>query len=129
MIGRLCRMASRWTSDYFLFPKLKEYLSGTRFSSDISNMKTAAVNWINGQGCDFYQVGLNKLEEADRGPGNCQKSWMVPKWECEKKYVLIDMRTPKNNFPFALLPSPLILKKSLSPVDLRIFQTRWRGNS
>ncbi|GBL54853.1 hypothetical protein AVEN_166734-1, partial [Araneus ventricosus] len=28
--GRLRRMASRWPSDYFLFPKLKEHLSGTR---------------------------------------------------------------------------------------------------
>ncbi|GBO40279.1 hypothetical protein AVEN_33380-1 [Araneus ventricosus] len=50
----------RWPSDYFLFPKLKEHLSGTRFSSD-SDAKTAAENWRNGKGCDFYQAGLNKL--------------------------------------------------------------------
>lgn len=47
-------------SDYCLFPKLKEHLSGTRFSSD-SDVKTAAENWLNGQGRDFYQAGLNKL--------------------------------------------------------------------
>ncbi|GBL82963.1 hypothetical protein AVEN_106460-1 [Araneus ventricosus] len=36
------------TSDYFLFPKLKEHLSGTRFSSH-SDVKTATGNWYNGQ--------------------------------------------------------------------------------
>ncbi|GBM92616.1 hypothetical protein AVEN_160941-1 [Araneus ventricosus] len=35
-------------------------LSGTRFSSE-SDVKTAAENWFNGQGRDFYQDGLNKL--------------------------------------------------------------------
>ncbi|GBM47677.1 hypothetical protein AVEN_171790-1 [Araneus ventricosus] len=53
-------MASRWPSDHFLFSKLKEHLSGTRFSSD-SAVKTGAKNWLNGQGCDFYQDGLTKL--------------------------------------------------------------------
>ncbi|GBM34148.1 hypothetical protein AVEN_243196-1 [Araneus ventricosus] len=47
-------------SDYFRFPKLKEQLSGPRFSSD-SDVKTAAENWLNGQGRDFYQAGLKKL--------------------------------------------------------------------
>ncbi|GBL80920.1 hypothetical protein AVEN_26328-1 [Araneus ventricosus] len=60
MPGRLHRMASRWPSDYFLFPKLKEYLSATRFSSD-SDVKTAAENWLNGYGHPFYQARLNKL--------------------------------------------------------------------
>ncbi|GBO20171.1 hypothetical protein AVEN_242421-1, partial [Araneus ventricosus] len=60
MPGLLRRMASRWTSDYFLLPKLKEYLSGTRFSSE-SDVKTAVENWLNGQGRDLYQIGLNKL--------------------------------------------------------------------
>ncbi|GBM83668.1 hypothetical protein AVEN_57367-1 [Araneus ventricosus] len=58
--GRLRRMASRWPNDYFLFSKLKENLSGIRFSSD-SDVKTAAENWLNSQGRDFYQAGLNKL--------------------------------------------------------------------
>ncbi|GBO27367.1 hypothetical protein AVEN_171000-1 [Araneus ventricosus] len=40
MPGRFLRMASRWPSDYFLFPKLKEHLSGTRLSSE-SDVKTA----------------------------------------------------------------------------------------
>ncbi|GBO30610.1 hypothetical protein AVEN_158688-1, partial [Araneus ventricosus] len=52
MPGRLHRMASRWPSDYFLFPKWKEHLSGRRFSSE-SDVKTAAENWLSGQGRDF----------------------------------------------------------------------------
>ncbi|GBO38569.1 hypothetical protein AVEN_274022-1 [Araneus ventricosus] len=47
-------------SDYFLFLKLKEDLTVTRFSSD-SDEKTAAKNYLNGQGRDFYQAGLNTL--------------------------------------------------------------------
>ncbi|GBL89970.1 hypothetical protein AVEN_178381-1 [Araneus ventricosus] len=45
MLRRLRRMTSRWPSDYILFPKLKEHLSGTRFSSD-SDMKRASENWF-----------------------------------------------------------------------------------
>ncbi|GBO25026.1 hypothetical protein AVEN_17240-1 [Araneus ventricosus] len=60
MPGRLRRMDSRWPRDYFLSPKLKEHLSGTRFSSE-SDVKAAAVNWLNGQGRDFYQFGLIKF--------------------------------------------------------------------
>ncbi|GBO45694.1 hypothetical protein AVEN_197261-1 [Araneus ventricosus] len=44
-------------SDYFLLPKLKENLSGTKFSSDIDG-NTAAVNWLNGHGLDFYHAEL-----------------------------------------------------------------------
>ncbi|GBN99661.1 hypothetical protein AVEN_112419-1, partial [Araneus ventricosus] len=58
--GSLRRMASRWPSDYFLFPKLKEHLSRTMFSSN-SVVKTAAEKWLNGQGRDFYQAGLIKF--------------------------------------------------------------------
>ncbi|GBN31415.1 hypothetical protein AVEN_189284-1 [Araneus ventricosus] len=47
-------------SDYFLFPKLKDHLSRARFSSD-SDVKTAAENWLNEQGRDFYQAWLNQL--------------------------------------------------------------------
>ncbi|GBO32132.1 hypothetical protein AVEN_52177-1 [Araneus ventricosus] len=49
-----------WPSDSFLFPKLKEFLSGIGFSTG-SDVKTAAKNWFNGQGSDFYPAGLNKL--------------------------------------------------------------------
>ncbi|GBM73915.1 hypothetical protein AVEN_61529-1 [Araneus ventricosus] len=67
MPGCLRRIASRCHSDYFLFPKLREHLSETisvpsisvRFCSD-SDVETAAENWLNGQGRDFYQAGLNK---------------------------------------------------------------------
>ncbi|GBM03570.1 hypothetical protein AVEN_203152-1 [Araneus ventricosus] len=58
--GRMRRITSRWPSHYFLFPKLKEHLSGTSLSSD-SDVKTAAENWLNGQGRDFYQSGRSKL--------------------------------------------------------------------
>ncbi|GBN94279.1 hypothetical protein AVEN_79782-1 [Araneus ventricosus] len=50
----------RIPNDYFLFPKLKERSSGTRFSLK-SDVKTPAENWLNGQGLDFYQAGLIKL--------------------------------------------------------------------
>ncbi|GBN50469.1 hypothetical protein AVEN_253359-1 [Araneus ventricosus] len=60
MSVRLRRMVSLWPSDYFLFPKLKEHLPGTRFSSD-SDVKTDAKNCLNGQGRDFYQAGINEL--------------------------------------------------------------------
>ncbi|GBO12547.1 hypothetical protein AVEN_14672-1 [Araneus ventricosus] len=43
-----------------LFPKLKEHLSGAKFSSD-SDVKTTAENWFNVHGLEFYQAGLNKL--------------------------------------------------------------------
>ncbi|GBN81986.1 hypothetical protein AVEN_79490-1 [Araneus ventricosus] len=59
MPGRLRRMASRCPSDHFLFPKLEEHLYATRFSSG-SDAKTAAENWLNGQGRDFCQAGLNR---------------------------------------------------------------------
>ncbi|GBL77015.1 hypothetical protein AVEN_12669-1 [Araneus ventricosus] len=44
---RLRRITSQWPNDYFLFPKLKEHLSGTMFSSE-SDAKTVAENWLNG---------------------------------------------------------------------------------
>ncbi|GBN56148.1 hypothetical protein AVEN_215299-1 [Araneus ventricosus] len=44
-----------------LAPNLgSKHLSGTRFSSN-SDVKTAPENWLNEQGRDFYQVGLNKF--------------------------------------------------------------------
>lgn len=47
-------------SVYLFFPKLKEHLSGTRFSAVI-DLKTAVENWSNGQGRDSYQAGLNNF--------------------------------------------------------------------
>ncbi|GBM73241.1 hypothetical protein AVEN_94686-1 [Araneus ventricosus] len=52
-------ITSRWPSDYFPFPKLKEHLTGRRFSSE-SDVKKVADNWLNGQERDFCQAGLNK---------------------------------------------------------------------
>ncbi|GBM51795.1 hypothetical protein AVEN_4308-1 [Araneus ventricosus] len=37
-----------------------KHLSGTRFSSN-SPVKTAAENWLNGQGRDSHQAGFNEL--------------------------------------------------------------------
>ncbi|GBO24319.1 hypothetical protein AVEN_50435-1 [Araneus ventricosus] len=47
MPGSLRRVISRWSNDYFLFPKLKEHLSGTKFSSE-SDVKTVDENWLIG---------------------------------------------------------------------------------
>ncbi|GBM97820.1 hypothetical protein AVEN_217311-1 [Araneus ventricosus] len=41
----------------YLGPK---HLYGRSFSSN-NDVKTAAENWFNGQGRDFYRAGLNKL--------------------------------------------------------------------
>ncbi|GBN43153.1 hypothetical protein AVEN_116821-1 [Araneus ventricosus] len=38
-------ITSRWPNDYFLIPKLKEHLSGTRLYSE-SDVKTLAENWL-----------------------------------------------------------------------------------
>lgn len=45
-------------SKYFLFPRLKEHLLGTRFSSD-SSMKIPSETGLDGQRPDFYQIRLN----------------------------------------------------------------------
>ncbi|GBM68392.1 hypothetical protein AVEN_210464-1 [Araneus ventricosus] len=47
--------------DTDLAPNLdSKHLSGTKFSSD-NDVKTAAENWLNGQGRHFYQPWLNKV--------------------------------------------------------------------
>ncbi|GBO42668.1 hypothetical protein AVEN_149103-1 [Araneus ventricosus] len=71
MPWRLRRMASRWPSDYFLSPKLKEHLSGTRFSPK-SDVKTDAESWLNGQGRHFCQAGLNNLVTTACGLANLE---------------------------------------------------------
>ncbi|GBM13240.1 hypothetical protein AVEN_214944-1 [Araneus ventricosus] len=48
MPWRLRRITSRWSNDYFLFPKLKDHLPETRFSSE-SDVKTVVENWFHGQ--------------------------------------------------------------------------------
>ncbi|GBM66168.1 hypothetical protein AVEN_213302-1 [Araneus ventricosus] len=63
--------SSAFVSDSFTAklkePELKKHLSKTKLSSD-SDVKTAAENWLNGQGRDFYQTGLNKLAlRSDKG--------------------------------------------------------------
>ncbi|GIY15411.1 histone-lysine N-methyltransferase SETMAR [Caerostris extrusa] len=63
-VGNLESSPPPYSSDlapsyFFVFPRLKE-LSSRRFSSD-SAVKTSAESWLNGQGPDFYQDGLNKL--------------------------------------------------------------------
>ncbi|GBN70265.1 hypothetical protein AVEN_244225-1 [Araneus ventricosus] len=56
MPGRLRRVTSKWPSDYFLFPKLKEHLSGTRISSE-NDVETVAENWLNGQDVISAKLG------------------------------------------------------------------------
>ncbi|GBM83728.1 hypothetical protein AVEN_261315-1 [Araneus ventricosus] len=51
----------KWKSVAILIqPRFDKHLAGTMCSSD-SDVKTAAENWVNGQGRDFYQAELNKL--------------------------------------------------------------------
>ncbi|GBN14625.1 hypothetical protein AVEN_171729-1 [Araneus ventricosus] len=50
------RMASRWPNDYFLFQKLKEHLSGRKFSSE-TDVKAILENWFNGQDVIFAKSG------------------------------------------------------------------------
>ncbi|GBN36382.1 hypothetical protein AVEN_77324-1 [Araneus ventricosus] len=56
MPGRLRRITSRWPNEYFLFPKLKKHLSGTKLSSE-SDVKTVVENWLKGQDVISVQPG------------------------------------------------------------------------
>ncbi|GBM87095.1 hypothetical protein AVEN_194090-1 [Araneus ventricosus] len=76
-------MVSRWPSDYFHFPKLEDHLYATRFSSG-SDVKTAAENWLNRQGRDFCQAGLNSellaidvVLETIMSEGNFGDLWIL----------------------------------------------------
>ena len=45
--------------DFFLFPKLKGHLKGTRFQS-INEAKREAVTWLTRQTLEFYQEGISR---------------------------------------------------------------------
>jgi len=47
-------------SDYHLFPKLKEFLGGKRFT-DIDELKKEVLKWFREVGTQFYADGINKL--------------------------------------------------------------------
>ncbi len=47
-------------SDFHLFPKLKEFLGGQRFSSD-AELQDAVLNWFNDLAAEFYNDGILKL--------------------------------------------------------------------
>ena len=47
-------------SDFFLFPKIKEHLSGKRFAND-GDLKDAAVTSLNYQAATWYEEGIHKL--------------------------------------------------------------------
>jgi len=49
-------------SDYHLFPGLKKQLKVRHFSSD-AEVIAAAKNWLDGQHCDNFLIGLQKLEQ------------------------------------------------------------------
>ncbi|GBN59092.1 hypothetical protein AVEN_125307-1 [Araneus ventricosus] len=91
MPGRLRRITSRWPNGYFLFSKLKEHLSGTRYSSE-SDVKTVVENCLNGQdvstGLIFakashivwppsrWQKLDSEMTQTDRQPFPCpRRSW------------------------------------------------------
>ncbi|CAI6357430.1 unnamed protein product [Macrosiphum euphorbiae] len=46
--------------DFFLFPKLKEHLKGTKFNSD-EKVKAEVKRWFNAQPEEFYLNGISKL--------------------------------------------------------------------
>jgi histone-lysine N-methyltransferase SETMAR len=47
-------------SDFLLFPKLKEFLGGSRFKSD-EEMKDAVKEWLNGLAAEVYGEDIQKL--------------------------------------------------------------------
>jgi hypothetical protein len=49
-------------SDFHLFCYLKEFLSGKRFDSD-DEVKETVKDWLSSQAADFYDIGIQKLEE------------------------------------------------------------------
>jgi len=46
--------------DFFLFPKLKEHLKGTKFNSN-EKVKAEVKRWFNAQPGKFYLNGISKL--------------------------------------------------------------------
>lgn len=48
-------------SDYHLFPKLKEHLSGKRFQND-EEVKQEVQRFLNGLAAEVYDMGIQKLE-------------------------------------------------------------------
>jgi hypothetical protein len=45
------------SSDFHLFPKLKEFLGGRRFKSD-EEVKDAVKQWLNGLAVQVYDEGI-----------------------------------------------------------------------
>lgn len=48
-------------SDYFLFPKLKKYMRGRKYSSD-EQVKKSVISWLGHRGPAFYSRGIEALE-------------------------------------------------------------------
>jgi hypothetical protein len=48
------------SSDFHLFPKLKEFLGGRRFKSD-EEVKDDVKEWLNGLAAEVYDEGIQKL--------------------------------------------------------------------
>ena len=48
-------------SDFFLFPKLKEAIKGTRHDSKDA-AKKAAVEWLSAQSLDYFREGLGRWQ-------------------------------------------------------------------
>ncbi|GBO31255.1 hypothetical protein AVEN_9935-1 [Araneus ventricosus] len=80
MPGRLRRMAARWLSAFFFFPKSKEHLSGTRFSSNSSKGREHLFwNWLNGQGTLILELA-QWAGDTYSGTGSMGKEHLFWNW-------------------------------------------------
>ena len=47
-------------SDFFLFPKLKDYLKGNRYETD-EDVKNAVLSWCRDKAADFFADGIQQV--------------------------------------------------------------------
>ena len=47
-------------SDFFLFPKLKDYLKGNRYETD-EDVKNAVLSWCRDKTADFFADGIQQV--------------------------------------------------------------------
>ena len=48
------------SSDFFLFPKLKDYLKGNRYETD-EDVKNAVLSWCRDKTADFFADGIQQV--------------------------------------------------------------------
>lgn len=54
------RACTLWSSDFHLFPKLKDFLWGNRFASD-DELKETVYDWLNSLAATVYAEGIGKF--------------------------------------------------------------------